>query len=127
MIWRDVAEIVVGSCVLAFPVSVTEEVWAISETLPASRVLYMSSWSLLFIAVFTYHRYFSGRLRGHVARFVFRVCAVYFVTMISSASILWALNHLTTVETVGIAIKRVLIVSFPASFAATVVDGMSRD
>ena len=47
--------------------------------------------------------------------------------MVTSASILWAVGQLTTAETVGIAINRVVIVSFPASFAATVVDGMSRN
>ena len=124
---RDLAEIIVGSCVLAFPVAVTEEVWAISESLPLGRVLYLSSSSLLFIGLFSYHRYFSGQLRGNVGRLVIRVCAIYFVTLASSATILLALNQLTTVETVSIAIKRVVIVSFPASFAATVVDGMSRD
>ena len=124
---RDLAEIIVGACVLAFPVAVTEEVWTISESLPLGRVLYLSSSSLLFIGLFSYHRYFSGQLRGNVGRLLIRVFAIYFVTLASSASILFALNHLTTVETVSIAIKRVVIVSFPASFAATVVDGMSRD
>ncbi len=125
--FRDVTEIVVGSCVLAFPVAVTEEVWRISEELSLSRALYLSSGSLIVIALFTYQRYFSGRLRGNVGHFVRRVLAAYFVTMACSASILLALNHLTTAETVSIAIRRVIIVSFPASFAATVVDGMSRD
>ncbi len=124
--WRDVAEIVIGSCVLAFPVSVTEEVWDLSKTLPVGRVLYMAIWSIIFIALFTYHRYFRGQLRGNVGRFVLRVGAVYFVTVASAATILLALNQLTTVETV-VAIKRVVIVSFPASFAATIVDGMSKD
>ena len=124
--WRDVAEIVVGSCVLAFPVSVTEEVWELSKTLPLGRVLYLAYWSNIFIALFTYHRYFRGQLRGNVGRFVLRVGAVYFVTVASAATILLALNQLTTVETV-VAIKRVVIVSFPASFAATIVDGMSKD
>jgi uncharacterized membrane protein len=40
LIWRDITEIMVGSCLLAFPVSVTEEVWTLSETLPFSRALY---------------------------------------------------------------------------------------
>jgi uncharacterized membrane protein len=124
---RDIAEIIVGGCVLAFPVAVTEEVWTISESLPLGRVLYLSSSSLLFIGLFSYHRYFSGQLRGNVGRLMIRVFAIYFVTLASSAMILLALNHLTTVETVSIAIKRVVIVSFPASFAATVVDSMSRD
>jgi uncharacterized membrane protein len=124
---RDLTEIIVGACVLAFPVAVTEEVWIISETLPLSRFLYMSGSSLFFIGLFSYYRYYSDGIRGHVGPFVLRVLAIYFVTMAVSASILLALNHLTTVETVSIAVKRVVIVSFPASFAATVVDGMSRD
>ena len=124
---RDLAEIIVGSCVLAFPVAVTEEVWTISESLSLSRVLYLSSGSLLFIGLFSYQRYYSGRMRGNVGRLLIRVFAIYFVTMVVSASILLALDHLTTTETVIIAVKRVVIVSFPASFAATVVDGMSRD
>ena len=124
--WRDVVEIVVGSCVLAFPVSVTEEVWNLSNTLPLGRVLYMSTWSVIFIALFNYHRYFGDQLRGNVVRFVLRVGAVYFVTVGSCATILLALNQLLTVET-AVAIKRVVIVSFPASFAATIVDGMSKD
>jgi uncharacterized membrane protein len=124
---RDVVEIVVGGCVLAFPVAATEEIWNISETLSLPRVLYLSSGSVLVIAAFTYQRYFSGRIRGNVGHLALRVLAVYFVTMAVSASILLALNHLTTAETVIIALKRVVIVSFPASFAATVVDGMSRD
>lgn len=123
---RDFAEIVVGGSVLAFPVAVTEEVWTLSELLPLSRLLYLSSGSLLVIGLFTYQRYFANQMQGHTGRFLLRVSAVYFVTMAVSASILLALNKLTTVETV-IALKRVVIVSFPASFAATVVDGMSKD
>ena len=125
--FRDVVEIVVGSCVLAFPVAVTEEVWTISETLPLSRVLYLTYSSLLFIGLFIYHTYFSGQMRGNVGHFLRRVFATYFVTFITSASILFAVNQLTTVETVSIAINRVIIVSFPASFAATVVDSLTKD
>jgi hypothetical protein len=47
--------------------------------------------------------------------------------MVVSADILFALNRLTAAGAVSIVLKRVVIVSFPASFAATVVDGMSRD
>jgi uncharacterized membrane protein len=124
---RDLAEIIVGGCVLAFPVAVTEEVWTLSETLPLGRVLYLSYSSLLFIGLFSYYRYFFKRLRGNVGRLLLRVFAVYLLTLGVSASILFALNHLTTAGSLIIAIKRVVIVSFPASFAATVVDSMSRD
>ena len=83
---RDVVEIVVGGCVLAFPVAATEEIWNISETLSVPRVLYLSISSVLVIAAFTYQRYFSGRIRGNVGHLALRVLAVYFVTMAVSAS-----------------------------------------
>jgi uncharacterized membrane protein len=127
MTLRDVVEVVVGGCVLAFPVAATEEVWKISETLPLGRVAYLIYSSLLFIGLFTYHRYFKGQLRGNVGYFLVRVFGVYFITAINSATILWALDQLMTVDSLSIAINRVVIVSFPASFAATVVESLSRE
>jgi uncharacterized membrane protein len=124
--WRDVAEIAIGSCALAFPVSVTEEVWELSKTLPLGRVLYLAFWSNIFIGFFTYQRYFRGRLRGNVGKFLLRVFATYAVTALNCATILAALNQLFSVE-VAIAINRVIIISFPGSLAATIVDGMSKD
>jgi uncharacterized membrane protein len=47
MTLRDVVGVVVGGCVLAFPVAATEEVWKISETLPLGRVAYLIYSSLL--------------------------------------------------------------------------------
>ena len=123
---RDVGEIVIGSCVLACPVSVTEEVWRLSETLPVSRVAYLAAWSIIFIGLFIYHRYFRGALRENFGRFALRVLGSYLITLFTCATILLALNQLLSVEPF-VAFKRTVIVSFPASFAATIVDGMSRD
>jgi uncharacterized membrane protein len=126
MTLRDVVEVIVGSCVLAFPIAATEEVWKISETLPLGRVAYLIYSSLLFIGLFNYYYYFKGQLRGNVGYFLVRVFGIYLITAINSATILFALDQLTTVDSWSIAIKRVVIVSFPASFAATVVESLSR-
>jgi uncharacterized membrane protein len=126
MTLRDVVEVIVGSCVLAFPIAATEEVWKISETLPLGRVAYLIYSSLLFIGLFSYYYYFQGQLRGNVGYFLVRVFGIYLITAINSASILWALGQLTTVDSLSTAINRVVIVSFPASFAATVVESLSR-
>jgi len=45
-------EIVVGSCVLGFPFAIMETVWRISEEVSFLRVLYLSVWTLMFIALF---------------------------------------------------------------------------
>ena len=124
--WRDVAEIVIGSSALAFPVSVTEEVWELSKTLPPANVMQLLFWSNIFIGFFTYHRYFRGQIRGNVGRFLLRVSATYAITAFNCATILAALDHLFTVE-LAVAVNRVVIVSFPGSLAATIVDGMSID
>jgi len=121
----DVAEIIIGTCVLAFPVALTEEVWEISRTLPIGRVLHMFFWSVVFVGFFTYQRYFRHQLSGNVGLFLVRVGTAYFLTTLASASILLALNQLLTVE-VAVAVKRVIIVSVAGSFAGTIVDSMSR-
>lgn len=59
---RDVAEIIIGSLVLAFPVAVTEEVWNLSMELSIARTIVISLSSLVFISVFvqtTYSHDFS--------------------------------------------------------------------
>ena len=45
---QDVAEITIGSVLLAFPIAVTEEVWVISEKLPIGRTLLISFLSIMF-------------------------------------------------------------------------------
>lgn len=121
----DVAEIIIGTCVLAFPVALTEEVWEISRTLPIGKALTMYLWSVVFVGFFTYQRYFRHQLSGNVGLFLVRVGTAYFLTTLASASILLALNQLLTVE-VAVAVKRVIIVSVAGSFAGTIVDSMSR-
>ena len=98
----------------------------ISETLPIGRVLYLAAWSVIFIALFTYHRYFQGALREHIGRFAFRVLCSYMMALFTCAAILFALNQLFTVEPL-VALKRTVIVSFPASFAVTIMDAISKD
>jgi uncharacterized membrane protein len=51
---RDIAEIAVGACIMAFPVAVTEEVWNLGADLALWRALLFALASVLFLAVFTY-------------------------------------------------------------------------
>ncbi len=47
---------------------------------------------------------------------------VYGVTMLIAAAVLFAVDRLPVFTETMVAIKRTIIVAFPASFAATVVD-----
>jgi len=119
---RDLAEIIVGGLVLAFPVAVTEEVWNLSVELPLGRVILISIGSLIFISGFVQTSYKHSLTASSQKELATRVLTVYSVTIMVAATVLFAVNRLPLLTDTIVAIKRTIIVAFPASFAATVVD-----
>lgn len=123
---NDVAEIILGAVLIGFPVAVTEEVWTISEKLPLGRVLYICLGSIAILAWFVFHVFYHGTLKGTVSQFIFRVLLAYGITLFAVGSILVAIDHLPLITDPIVAIKRMIIVALPASFAATVVDSIHK-
>lgn len=123
---RDVAEIVIGSLVLAFPVAVTEEVWNLSSEISLGRTIFICVVSLICVSVFVqtaYRHEFSFESQKDLAA---RVFSVYVLTLMTAAAVLFAIGKLPLVTETLVAIKRTIIVAFPACFAATVVDSMGE-
>ncbi len=123
---RDVAEIIIGALVLAFPVAVTEEVWNLSTEIFLARSIVISLSSLVFISIFvqtTYRHEFSFSSQKELLT---RVLSVYGLTLLVSAAVLFAIDKLPLFTETMVAIKRTIIVAFPASFAATVVDSIGE-
>jgi uncharacterized membrane protein len=121
---RDVAEIIIGSLVLAFPVALTEEVWNLSVDMSFARALVISLSSLVFISFFvktTYRHDFSFSSQKQLMR---RVMSVYGLTLLVAAAVLFGIGKLPLVTETMVAVKRTIIVAFAASFAATVVDSL---
>ena len=121
---RDIFQIIVGSYLLAVPVAFTEEVWVLSEKLPLKNILYIILLSLFFISCFVYFNFYRFNLRGHFFEYIKRVLATYgfslaavglFLTIITKCP--WGLDNL-------LAIKRIALVTFPASMAATLTDSI---
>ncbi len=121
---KDVAEIGIGSLLLAFPLAVTEEVWNLSEELTMLRAIMISFASLVVISIFVYTAYDHDGVFPRRRDFYFRVVATYVVTFLVCVSILAAIDRLDLFTNTGVALKRTVIVAFPASFAATVVDSI---
>jgi len=119
---RDLAEIIVGGLVLAFPVAVTEEVWNLSVELSFGRAILISCASLLIIAGFVQTSYKHSLTASSQKELLTRVLTVYGVTMLIASSVLFAVDRLPLFTDTLVAVKRTIIVAFPASFAATVVD-----
>ena len=119
---RDLMQIIVGASILAVPVAMTEETWNLGRDLPLTNVLLLSALSLCFIALFVYFNFYRFNFKGHVWEYIKRVLAIYLFSLLVVGVLLtiiqkcpWATNRL-------LAIKRVLIVAFPASMSAAVSD-----
>ena len=119
---RDVMQMMVGASILAIPVGFTEETWTLGATLPFRNILTLTFVSLLFIAAFVYFNFYRFHLRGYTWQFIKRVLGIYVVALIVVSVLLtiidkcpWGIDNL-------VAIKRVIIVAFPASMSAAVSD-----
>lgn len=121
---KDIFEIIVGSLLFAFPISLTEEVWILTSNLPLVNILAFSFVSMFFITVFIYFNFYKGDISKHYIEFFKRVLSTYFLTLFTASLLLvmidkapWGIDNL-------LALKRTLFVAFPASFAATIADSI---
>lgn len=121
---RDVFEILVGACVLAIPVSYTEEVWTLGKELPVSNILAISLISVGFVALFGYYIFYRGNLKGNEFEFAKRVISVYVITFLVAAMLLTLLQKCPWATDPAVAMGRIALVTFPACFSATVVDSI---
>jgi uncharacterized membrane protein len=119
---RDVMQIVVGASILAVPVAFTEETWNLGANLPLQNVLALTAISIVFIAAFVYYNFYRYHLNQHVFEYIKRVAAIYLFSLAVVGLILtiiqkcpWGIDNL-------LAMKRIIIVAFPASMSAAVSD-----
>ena len=110
---------------MAFPVATAEEIWNLGTELAIGRVFLFTLASLFFLAVMIYGMH--GHSGGQSDRKAFwqRVSTTYLLTLLISALLLFGVDRLNLLSEPLIGIKRTILVAFPASFAATVVDGFS--
>ena len=119
---RDIMQVAVGSALLAIPVSLTEEAWNLGESLPITNIVIIAIISILMIAIFVFYNFYKITLKGYVIEFLKRVIGTYLISLIVVGLILtiiqkcpWEVDNL-------LAIKRIIIVAFPASMSGTLSD-----
>lgn len=121
---RDIVQILVGASILAIPVGFTEETWNLGERLPPMNVLLLAATSICFIALFVYMNFYRFYLRGHVFEYVKRIVAIYTLSLIVVAALMTMIQQCPWGVDNVLAIKRIVIVAFPASMSATVTDAL---
>lgn len=121
---HDVMEIVLGGSVIAFPVATASEIWDLGVQLSVERAVMISLSSLLVLGVliYTMHQHTDVTARRRI--FIQRVLTTYGLTLLISATLLLAIGQFDLIGDPMVALKRTILVAFPASFAATVVDSM---
>jgi len=119
---RDLMQIIVGASVLAVPVAFTEETWNLGQELPLRNVLLLTLISFIFIASYVYYNFYRFQLRNNLFRYVVRVLSIYLFSLMVVAMLLMIINRCPWQTDALLAIKRVIIVAFPASMSAAISD-----
>ncbi|WP_430815284.1 DUF2391 family protein [Carboxylicivirga sp. RSCT41] len=124
---EDLSQLIIGSSVLSVPIAFTEEAWNMSRTLPAINLVVVFTLSLSFISIYAFRGIYEGKVKNRIRTYIFRVLFDYFVTVCVVIIVLFALNKLPILSDTYIAIKRIIIISFPASMGAIVVDSFDKE
>lgn len=119
---RDMVQVAVGSAILAIPVAFTEEVWNLGVSLPLKNVLLISALSIFFIAIFVYYHSYKNQLKQHLWQYSKRVIVTYVFSMLIVGVLLTIVQIAPWQADWLVAVKRIILVAFPASLSATVVD-----
>lgn len=119
---RDLMQIIVGASILAVPVAFTEETWNLGAQLPLANVLWLSALSAIFIALFVYYNFYRFTFKGHIFQYIKRIVAIYFFSLLVVGLILTIIQKCPWGTDNLLAMKRMLIVAFPASMSAAISD-----
>ena len=119
---RDLMQVIVGASVLAVPAAFTEETWKLGEELALRNVLFLGVISLFFIAMYVYFNFYRFQFKNHVFEYIKRVIATYFCSFLIVGLLLTIIQRCPWNSNTILAIKRIIIVAFPASMGAAISD-----
>jgi uncharacterized membrane protein len=124
---EDIIQIAIGAFALAVPISFTEEAWKMSITLPFYNLLLVFVLSVTFLGIYAYYSVFQEQVSKRYDIFILRIFIAYFISALVVALVLLALNKLPIIDEPVIALKRLILISMPASMGAIVVDSFNKE
>ncbi|MDO8474196.1 MAG: DUF2391 family protein [bacterium] len=119
---KDMLQVIIGATILSIPVAYTGEVWQLAETLPMRNILGFLGLSLVFISLFVYHHYHREETEMRWGEFAKRVLSTYILSFLVVALILTMIERAPWGADWLLAVKRTILVAFPASMSAVVAD-----
>jgi len=122
--FRDIIQIFVGATLLAIPMAFTEETWQLGEKLPLLNIGILSLLSIVFIAIFVYSNFYRYYLKGFIFEYIKRVLAIYIISLLVVGFLMTVIQQCPWGIDNMLALKRIVIVAFPASMSAVAVDAV---
>lgn len=124
---EDASQIVIGAFALAVPLSFSEEAWRLGETLPFINMVMLFILSVCFLSFYAYESVFQGKIKYRTAIFGLRVIIAYIVAGIVVSLVLLSIGKFPLLSDPLIALKRLIIITMPASMGAIVVDSFDKE
>jgi uncharacterized membrane protein len=123
----DASQVSIGAFALAIPISFSEEAWRLGESLPITNLLLIFLLSIIFLGFFTYQSIFQGNIKYRVPVYLFRVIIAYTIAALVVSLILTALDKFPVLTEPSIALKRLVVITMPASMGAIIVDSFDKE
>lgn len=124
---KDIGQIAIGSFAFAVPISFSEEAWRISESLPFTNLTLVFILSVSFLALFAYESVFQGQVVHRIFVFILRIIIAYIISALVVALVLISIDKLPLLTEPIIAIKRLIVITMPASMGAIIVDSFDKE
>ena len=120
---EDLGQLLAGACVMAIPMTLSQEVWDLGAQLPIGRTLLILAFSVLTLGAFIWGLFYGKRIAEFPGHFFKRAFSAYLVTFAVAFVLLWLFEQ-APLDHLRVALTRTVLVAFPASFAATTADFM---
>lgn len=124
---EDASQVAIGSFALAVPISFSEEAWRIGENLPMPNLLLVFILSITFLGLFAYQSVFQANIKYRVPVFIGHIFIAYLLASLVVALVLLALDKLPLITEPVIALKRLMVITMPASMGAIIVDSFDKE
>ena len=124
---EDLSQITIGSFALAVPISFSEEAWRFGETLPVFNLAMMFVLSICFLSFYAYESVFQSSIEKRYIVFVFRIFSAYMVAGLVVALVLLSIDKFPVLTDPLIALKRMIVITMPASMGAIIVDSLDKE
>ena len=124
---EDASQVAIGAFALAVPISFSEEAWKLGEVLPLSNLLLVFILSVLFLSFFAYQNVFQGNIKYRIPVFLIRIIIAYIIAALVVSLVLLALNKFPLFSEPETALKRLIVITMPASMGAIIVDSFDKE